>query len=125
MRVLIAANSGALQFAAASAVGCVLAVVVIRVVRARALRTALQAWIDLPGTVLRATVHVRRAGSARQEVATIVYSYQVNGTTLQGNRTCLSSEHSTATQTVARYPVGAAVRVRVNPNDHSQSALVS
>ena len=104
----------------------------VRVVRSRGARNATTTWQETPGTVLMSTIQVRRNGTSRQEIPTVVYSYQVNGTALQGSRVRVGDEFgrvrvagtaSSAAQTVARYPVGAAVKVLFNPHDPAESAL--
>jgi Protein of unknown function (DUF3592) len=113
-------------------IAAVVASLAMRALKARAVRRATIAWQETPGTVLMSTIQVRRNGASRHEIPTIVYSYQVNGTTLQGSRVRIGDElgrvrvagtESSAAQTVARYPVGAAVKVLFDPRNPAESAL--
>lgn len=113
-------------------VTAVVASLAMRAFTARTARRATIAWQETPGTVLMSTIQVRRNGNSRHETPTIVYSYQVNGTTLQGSRVRIGDEagryrtadtESSAAQTVARYPVGAAVKVLFDPRNPAESAL--
>lgn len=103
-----------------------------RAFRSRRARRSTTEWQETPGTVLMSTIQVRRTGTSRQEIPTVVYSYQVNGAALQGSRVRVGDElgrvrvagtASSAAQTVARYPVGAAVKVLFNPYNPAESAL--
>jgi hypothetical protein len=133
MSHLVAIDASSLPTIAALAVlAGVATFVVVRTVKAASARSAATTWAETSGTVLMSTIQVRRNGNSRQEIPTVVYSYQVNGTTLQGSRVRVGDEFgrtrvagtaSSAAQTVARYPVGAAVKVLFNPHNPAESAL--
>jgi hypothetical protein len=110
----------------------VAAPLMMRALKERAARRATDSWQETPGTVLMSMLQVRRHGSSRHEIPTIVYSYQVDGTTWHGNRLRVGDQlgrvraaetESSAAQTVARYPVGAAVTVLFDPRNPAESAL--
>jgi hypothetical protein len=105
---------------------------IVRALRSHSARSAAVSWMEVPGTVLMSTIQVQRSGNSRHEIPLVVYSYQVNGMMLQGNRVRVGDElgrarvagtASSAAQTIARYPVGAAVRVLCNPANPAESAL--
>lgn len=95
-------------------------------------RSMAGAWPHTMGTVLSATVQVAQRGTTRQEAPIVLYAYQVDGQLFQGHRVRASDDpgrarladaDSSATNTVARYPSGAAVVVYYDPENPANSAL--
>ena len=94
-----------------------------------AARESAQSWPSTSGVVLSSSVQVRRSNRSRSEYPVVVYQYEVNGKSYQGQRIkagdkFMSIRISGETQaTVARYPVGSRVTVYYDPNNPSESAL--
>ena len=93
-----------------------------------ALRVAALQWRTTPGRVLKSRVEVT-GGENTTVNPMILYEYEVNGRSYQSKQirvgdaimSSFSSPESYAL--VDRYPEGAAVTVRYDPNDPQQAAL--
>ena len=94
-----------------------------------AARASAQSWPSTAGIVLASSVQVRRSNRSRSEYPVVVYQYEVNGKSYQGQRIKASDKFISvrisgeAQATVARYPAGARVTVYYDPNNPSESAL--
>ena len=92
-------------------------------------RQASQSWPSTSGVVLSSSVQVRRTNKSRSEYPVVVYQYEVNGQSYQGQRIKASDKFMSirisgeAQATVARYPAGSRVTVYYDPNNPSESAL--
>jgi hypothetical protein len=99
--------------------------------RARALTEAAQRWLDAPGKVLAASAERRGGGSATSRNAyyapLIRYAYVVNGREREGSRLrfglTTARSRGGAEKLLAPYPVGAAIKVRYDPENPDQSVL--
>jgi hypothetical protein len=92
-------------------------------------KDAAQSWPGVMGTVLSSSVQSRRTGNSISTYPVVVYQYQVNGQTYQG-QTIKAGEQffnvriiGEAQATADRYPVGAQVMVYYNPANPQESAL--
>lgn len=97
--------------------------------KSKAVKEAAQSWRGTMGVVLSSSVQVRRTGKSSSDIPVVVYQYQVNGQTYQG-QTIKAGEQffniriiGQAQETVRRYPVGAQVMVYYNPANPQESAL--
>lgn len=94
-----------------------------------AARASAQSWPSTSGVVLSSSVQVRRSHNSSSEYPVVVYQYEVDGKSYQGQRVKASDKFISvrimgeARATVARYPVGARVSVYYDPNNPSESAL--
>lgn len=94
-----------------------------------AARASAQSWPSTSGAVLSSSVQVRRTNKSRSEYPVVVYQYEVNGQSYQGQRVKASDKFMSIrlageTQaTVARYPIGSRVTVYYDPANPSESAL--
>lgn len=103
--------------------------------RARAKAQQSQSWPTVSGTVTASqVVHKRESDSdgADQDVyyAQPNYSYAVNGRTFEAKRVSFGGQfrffdRAKAEAIVARYPAGATVAVRYNPDSPGEAALES
>lgn len=81
------------------------------------------------GTVLMSTVQSKRTGNSSSTYPVVVYDYQVNGVSYQGQRIKAGEQFFSvrvigdAQATAARYPVGTQVMVYYNPANPQESAL--
>jgi hypothetical protein len=92
-------------------------------------KDAAQSWPGVMGTILSSSVQSRRTGNSMSTYPVVVYQYQVNGQTYQG-QTIKAGEQffnvriiGEAQATADRYPVGAQVMVYYNPANPQESAL--
>lgn len=97
--------------------------------QSNAARQAAQSWLTTTGTVLMSSVQSRRSGNSTSAFPVVVYQYEVNGKTHQG-QTIKAGEQfmnvrilGQANATAARYPIGANVTVYYNPANPAESAL--
>lgn len=97
--------------------------------QSNAARQAAQSWLTTTGTVLMSSVQSRRSGNSTSTFPVVVYQYEVNGKTHQG-QTIKAGEQfmnvrilGQANATAARYPIGANVTVYYNPANPAESAL--
>jgi hypothetical protein len=94
-----------------------------------AARQVAQSWPSTSGTVLMSSVQSRRTGRSNSIYPVVVYQYEVNGKTYQGQIIKAGEQFlnvrvaGQAQATVARYPIGASVAVYYNPSNPSESAL--
>lgn len=77
------------------------------------------------GTVLSSTVQVSFNSTTRHETPLVLYAYQVDGRTFQGEMARPKANGAThsASATVARYPAGSPVTVYYDPANPANSAL--
>jgi hypothetical protein len=86
-------------------------------------------WAQTVGTVLSATVKIRRLGQIRAEIPMVIYSYEVDGRPYQSYRVRAGDDTgqipvvNTASVTLDRYPVGSNVTVYYDPDDPANAAL--
>ncbi|MGD9996820.1 MAG: DUF3592 domain-containing protein [Ilumatobacteraceae bacterium] len=86
-------------------------------------------WAQTVGTVLSATVKIRRLGQIRAEIPMVIYSYEVDGRPYQSYRVRASDDTGQipvvnhASITLDRYPVGSNVTVYYDPDDPANAAL--
>lgn len=94
--------------------------------------SASQSWPTTAGTVLSASVELRRSRSGRSGYShshypVVVYDYEVRGQRYQGNRIGFSEIGTgwagPAQQKIASYPVGGAVQVYYNPQNPMEAVL--
>ena len=94
--------------------------------------SASQSWPTAVGTVLSASVELRRSRSGRSGYSlshypVVVYDYEVRGQRYQGNRIGFSEIGAgwagPAQQKIARYPVGGAAQVYYNPQNPMEAVL--
>ena len=94
-----------------------------------AAKQSAQSWLSTTGIVLASTVQVRRSGKSRSEIPVVVYQYNVNGKSYQGQRIKAGDQFLSiriagqAQETVARYAPGTSVTVHYNPANPADSAL--
>jgi hypothetical protein len=112
--------------------GTLLVVVGVMVLLTRRRSAAKQAasltWPTCDGQVTRAVVQTTRDKDDVTYSADIAYAYAVNGQSLSADRVAWggrasSSNARDAEAVVARYPVGAAVRVCYNPDKPAEAVL--
>jgi hypothetical protein len=86
-----------------------------------------RSWIETPCVVISSHVEVHRDSDGSTYRPVIVYEYQFQGRTYQGNRYNFmggsSSGRAGKQAVVDRYPPGAAARCWVNPREPSQAVL--
>ena len=89
-------------------------------------------WPTAAGTVISASVELRRSRSGRSghslsHYPVVVYDYEVRGQRYQGNRIGFSEIGTgwagPAQQKIASYPVGGAVQVYYNPQNPADAVL--
>jgi hypothetical protein len=86
-------------------------------------------WAQTVGTVLSATVKIRRLGQIRAEIPMVIYSYEVDGRPYQSYRVRAGDDTgqipvvTNASTTLDRYPVGSNVTVYYDPDDPANAAL--
>lgn len=86
--------------------------------RKRAKRTL--AWLQVPGKILESSVVSSADGEST--FPEVLYAYEVNGTPLQSGSVGASGM-MTASDIVAKYPVGRAVQVFYDPDSPSSAVL--
>jgi len=98
--------------------------------RALALTEAALRWLDAPGKVTAASAELRGGGSASRSTyyaPLIRYTYVVNGREREGSRLrfglTTARSRAAAEKLLAPYPVGAAIKVRYDPENPDQSVL--
>jgi len=86
-----------------------------------------RSWPEVPGTVLSSgLVRRRKLGNKTSSFPDIVYQYEVNGRTFQGNRLHPPPETGGswwAARKVAQYPAGKNVLVSYNPENPLEAVL--
>ena len=88
-----------------------------------------QSWSSTMGVVISSTIQVRYTSRSRSEIPIVVYQYQVDGKSFQGQTIKAGEQflnirlYGDAQKTVDRYPVGAQVMVYFDPENPAQSAL--
>jgi hypothetical protein len=99
--------------------------------RARALVEAAQRWLDAPGNMVAASAERRVGGSSSARnsyyAPLVRYTYVVNGREREGSRfrfgLTTARTRGGAEKMLAPYPVGAAIKVRYDPENPDQSVL--
>ena len=83
-------------------------------------------WPTTPGTVRSSRLVERSSGRSTVEVVEVRYEYRVGERRLASNRVWVSNRASAAEKAdaLARFPVGTAVEVHVDPSEPSQAVLV-
>src|SRR5258706_16480426 len=118
---LIVAGFSILMSVAGVACAVILPIVIIGVVgyilykrsqQSNMARQAAQSWPSTTGTVLTSTIQVSHTGRSRSETPVVIYMYEVNGQSYQGQTIKAGDQHMSerfsedAFKSMERYPVG-------------------
>jgi hypothetical protein len=85
---------------------------------------AAQKWPTVTGAVSSSTLEMKDRGEQSMHVATVIYSYLIDGATHSGQHERSFLLYGRATKWIARYPEGAAVSIRYNADDVGDSILL-
>ena len=87
-------------------------------------RRAARKWPAVIGAVSSSRLDIKDRGEQSMHVATVIYSYLIDGATYSGQHERDFLLYGRATKWIARYPEGAAVSVRYNADNVSDSVLL-
>ena len=87
-------------------------------------RRAARAWPAVTGAVSSSKLEIQDRGDQPMHVASLTYSYLIDGATYSGQHEHTFVLHGRAVKWIARYQEGAAVRIRYDAENVGDSVLL-